>query len=143
MAKKQVIVTGDKQLDKKLSQLETKVQTKIARDELKKVTKKLVAVARNNLGIAGHIDEGKLARGIKAGANKRSRSKIGRHVRTSERSGSKSGFGGAQIELGSKNRNMPEDSFLRRALYGNQKYIRDEIIKGIEGHIRTIEVPKP
>ena len=135
------IFTGVAAIDKKLAQFETKIQTKIARDELKKVTKKLIIVAQHNLSAAGHDDTGELSRGIKDGTAKRSRSSIGRIVRTTERGGTQ--YGGAQIELGSKKQQRAADSFLRKAIYDNEKFLQQEVIKGIERHINSIAVPEP
>ena len=133
------IFTGVAAIDKKLAQFETKIQTKIARDELKKVTKKVIIAAQHNLQAAGHVKEGDLLRMIKDGAMKRSRSSIGRWVGTVTKT--EDDFGGAQIELGRKNTNA--DSFLRKALRGNASYIQAEVIAGIERHINSIAVPNP
>jgi len=135
------IVTGVAAIDKKLAQFPVNIQTKVAREELKRVTKKLVIVAQHNLQAAGHVDEGKLLKGIKDGAGKRSRSSISRVVYTTERSGEGTNFGGAQIELGRKN--TAADPFLRKALFDSAKFVQDEIIKGIERHINSIAVPRP
>jgi len=130
------IVTGHKLLDRKLALFEVKIQKQIARDELKKVTKKLITVAQHNLTAAGHIEEGKLLAGIKDGAGPRSRSYISRIVRTTERAGNR--YGGAQIELGSKKRSRSADSFLRKAIYDNEKVLQDEVVNGIQKHINSI-----
>jgi hypothetical protein len=133
------IVTGHAEVDRKLARFAIGIQKKVAREELKKVTKKLITVAQNNLQAAGHVDEGKLLKGIKDGAGPRSRSSISRIVRTTERKGEGTNFGGAQIELGGKN--TQPDSFLRKALYDNEKFLYDEVIKGIERHIGSIAQP--
>lgn len=130
------LVTGNRRLDKKLKEFEPKIQIQIARKELVEVTKKLLVVAGNNLQQAGHVDEGKLLKGLKQRAGKRSRSRIQRVVQTSVRRGDESGFAGAQIELGRKN--TEPDSFLRKALYENQKFIQQQVIKGIEKHISKL-----
>jgi HK97 gp10 family phage protein len=131
-----VVITGDKALDRKLHQLPFKIQNRIARDELKKITKKLVIAAQNNLEVSGNVDTGKLLRGIKTGAMKRSRSRIGRIVKTTARS-DESQFGGFQLEFGTKTREA--ESFLRKAGYENEQAIRSQMIDGIEAHFKSIE----
>lgn len=136
MASKNV-VTGHREIDRKMAQLETKVQNRIARDELKKSTKKLVIVAKNNLQAHGNVESGDLLRSIKDRAMPRSRSRIGRIVLTIAKGSGKAAFGGADIELGSKNNE--QQSFMRKAGYENERYVRGEIVSGIKSTLRSMK----
>ena len=128
-----VFVTGDKELDRKLSTLEPKVQKKVARKGMRKAGKVIQAAAKSNLASNQSVETGELSKGIRVRAMKRSRSRIGIEIATTERREGKSiegkRFGGAQLEAGTKH--TQAKPFLRPAGYDNE----DEVLSLITDSI--------
>ena len=133
MARSGVIVTGHKELDLKLSIVEPAVQKKVARKGLREAGKIIQNAAKQKLSQNNNVNTGELRKGIRVRAMKRSRSKIGIQVATTERSEGKAidgkRFGGAQIETGTKH--IRAQPFLRPAGYDNEPGIERQIIDSI------------
>lgn len=142
MAKsKTVVVTGLKELDKKLHELEAKVQKKVARAALRKAGKLVQADAKERLEKNETILTGRLKRGIRVRAQKRKRSSIGILISTTERKedNDKYPFGGAQLEFGhGRVRAYP---FLRPAVFENEDKITSFVVSDIEKAIDEMAVP--
>jgi HK97 gp10 family phage protein len=135
---KNSIVTGVKEIDRKLASLEPKIQKKLVRSAVRKAGKLIQKKAKDHL--EDNEQSGQTKRGIKVRAMKRSRGKIGITVGTTERSRGKTGssvFGGAQLEFGTKH--MRADPFLRPAGYGSEKEVRQMVIDDILAELRALE----
>lgn len=95
-----IILTGDKALDRNLHQLEAKLQRKVFNRAGREAVKPIAAKARQN----APKDTGRLRKSIKVRATKRSRRGVGIKVTTGDRSGDFGGKGyyGAFLEYGHK-----------------------------------------
>lgn len=114
-----IIVTGDKKLDRALRHLEKNVQRKFARKAMRKAAKDVILPeARARVP----VDTGALERSLVVRAARRSRRGIGVEVRTRDGLFAGDEFYGGFQELGTKH--MPADPYLRPALYGNEAKIR-------------------
>lgn len=98
-----VKLLGDKKLDKKLKELESRTQKKVVRKAMRNTAKAVQKDVRS----AAPVASGRLRKSIKVRASKRSRRRIGIEVRTGERSElgiepSERGYYPASIEFGSR-----------------------------------------
>jgi HK97 gp10 family phage protein len=126
------VVSGVKELDAKFASIEPKIAKKVARKAMRDGAKKIEARAKANLSANGNIDTGELRRGIKVRAMKRSRSRIGVWIATTERKqASKKGFrfGGYQLEYGTKH--AQAEPFMRPAGNDSEPAIRSMVIADI------------
>ena len=131
--RKNVVVTGHKELDATLATVEPKIQKKVVRKGLREAGKLIQAAAKGNLGRNGNVESGELQKGIRVRAMKRSRSRIGVQVVTTERKvADKSGnrFGGGQLEVGSKRQRA--QPFLRPAGYDNKDSITQKVVASVK-----------
>lgn len=137
MARKSVIVTGDKALDRKLASLEPRVQKKVGRKGLRAAGKLIQKHAKSNLSRNQNVDTGELRRGIRVRAAKRSRKRIGVEIMTTERREGRTvegkRFGGAQLETGTKH--VQAKPFLRPAAYEREPEIKRLIADSISDAI--------
>lgn len=125
------VVTGDREVDKKLHELEPKLQKKFARQATRRAVREVVlpeALARVP------VDTGQLESSLTARATKRSREFVGAQVVTREGFFSGETYYGGMVEFGTKN--MEADPYLRPALYGNESRIREFFIRDIKELIR-------
>jgi len=136
MAKK-VVVTGHRAIDRKLATLPLKVQKKIARTGLRKAGKLVKGKAQGNLSSNDSVDTGKLKKGIRVRASKRSRTRIGIFISTTERKEEESRwpFGGAQVESGRED--VKAKPFLRPAGYGSEAEIRKLFTDDVKSQLRA------
>lgn len=131
-----VLVSGDKELDRKLQVLEPRVQKKVARKGLRSAGKLIQQHAKANLSRNSNVNTGELQKGIKVRAAKRSRSSIGIVIATTERrkaSPKGNRFGGAQLETGTKF--VTAKPFLRPAAYDREDQIKKLITDSISDAI--------
>lgn len=128
-----VIVTGDLELDAKLSTLEKKVQKKVAKKSMRKAAKEIILPeAKNRVP----VDSGALEESLVVRSLKRSRSRIGVEVRTKEGFFKGDEFYGGFIEFGTATQKA--QPFLRPAGYGNEPRIRELIIQDIKQALREM-----
>lgn len=121
-----VIVTGDVELDKKLSQMEQKIQKKVARQSMRKAVKEIIVPAAK---AKVNKRSGALGRSIKARAMKRSRSRVGVEARAGEGHFKGDQYYSGMLEFGTKK--MRARPFLRPAGYENKERIERLIIKDL------------
>jgi HK97 gp10 family phage protein len=131
LAKSKTIVTGDKELDRKLASIPWGVQSKVARQAMRKAGYLIQAAAKGNLSRNQNVDTGQLQKGIKVRALKRSRSRVGISIATTaERAESGKRYGGMPLEAGTKH--MTARPFLRPAGYDNEDKVRAMIVADVE-----------
>jgi HK97 gp10 family phage protein len=131
-------VYGVLDIQRKLGGLESRVAKKVVRSSMRKTAKKVQATAKNNLLKQRSIVTGKLRKGLKVKAGKRSRNTISIRVQTTEGQHGDPGFGGAQVELGTKH--AEAKSFLRPAIYDNERAINADIVADIRSVLNEISV---
>lgn len=102
MPKIEVVLTGDKKLNRKLKKLTGKDQKKVVRKATRKAIKPIQKQAKQN--IRSHRESGKLEKSIKVRAVKRTRRGIGVRVTTGRAGNDFDGetFYGAFVEYGHK-----------------------------------------
>jgi HK97 gp10 family phage protein len=140
-----LLVTGDKELDKKLAGLTLKLQKKLTRQATRKAAKEIVLpAARAN----APVDTGELEESLKVRAIKRSRNRIGHMVTVGDGLGVGDTFYAAALELGTKERTQKSTgkkvgaiephkfAFLRRAAYDNEGQVQAEFISDVNELIR-------
>lgn len=131
-----IVVTGIKQLDRSLQSLGTKVANKIARKSMRKIGKLVKAAAERKLAANDSVESGKLRRGLRIKAMKRSRGRLGIQVETTVGKHEDPGFGGAEVEFGTKR--SQTKPFLRPAIYDNEDIIRGAVIADIVETINEV-----
>lgn len=130
-----VFVTGDKELDAILDQVEPRMAKRLQREELKKAAKQIIlpeAQARVP------VDSGQLEESLVARALPRSRTRYGYEVRTRDGFFKGDEFYGGFIEFGTKHQEA--DPFLRPAGYGNEQRIRTMVVGGVKQAIKKLPV---
>lgn len=129
-----IIVTGDRKLDKALRHLEKNVQRKFARKAMRKAAKDVILPDARRMA---PVETGALESSIKVRAAKRSRRGMGVIVSTTvHKSGKKDVWYANVLEFGSSKRNITADPFMRPALYGNESKIRGLFIDDLNELIR-------
>lgn len=127
-----VVITGDKELDRKLAKLEPKLQKKLSRQATRKAAKDIVLPAAQ---AAVPANTGELEDSLKVRAVTRSRNRIGHMVVAGDGFFVGDQFYGGFIEFGTKTRAtraghsrgrvMPgQHAFLRPAVYDNEVRVR-------------------
>ena len=141
-------VTGFRKIDKILTRYEKSLQRKW----LRKATRESVKHVRAEAELDAPVDSGDLSESLKVRAIKRTRTKIGHQVQTSEDNTVFSGdqYYGQFVEFGTKLRNRKSRtgsgasgfikagafSFLRSALYNNAGRVRQIFVASILASIR-------
>lgn len=139
MAKK-TIVTGYRELDRKLATLPLKVQKAVTRGSLRKAGKMIQDKAKQNLTSNQSVETGELRKGIRVRASKRSRTRVGIYISTTERKeeNSKWPFGGAQVEFGRED--VRPKPFLRPAGYESQQAIRAFFVADVKRQLDLLSM---
>lgn len=128
-----MITTGVKELDAKLALLGPKIANKFARSALRKSGKLVLGTAQGNLDRNGSVISGKLRSGMRVRSAKRSNRGAGIEVMTSSGRHEDAGFGGAEVEFGTKHAAV--HSFLRPAIYDNEVQVRQFFIDDVREQI--------
>ena len=122
-----VIVTGEFELDKKLSTMEAKAQKKVARKALRTAAKSIIVPDARAMVPEDTSD---LRRSIKAKAMRRSRTRVGINVLAGDGFYKGNQYYSGFVEFGTKFQEA--DPFLRPAGYANADRIRNLIIKDLK-----------
>lgn len=144
-----VIITGDKKLDRALRSLPAKLQKKGVRKATRESAKTVLADAKRGIAHeSGRLEKSLTVRTAKGRGGKRlARGTIGHAVATREGLFQGDAFYGGFIEFGTKPRQtkkgesrgrVEEDSFLRRALYGNQRLVNWVFKRNLGAALRQI-----
>ena len=128
-----ILITGFKEVDAKLAQFGPKLANKIQRSALRKAGKLVQDQARANLDANDSVESGKLRSGVRVKAGKRSRTGASIIVQTSSGRHEDPGFGGAEVEFGTKH--SQQKSFLRPAVYDNEEKLREFFIADVKEQI--------
>jgi len=137
MAGKLIVVTGIKQIDRKLKQLEPKIQKKVLRQSMRAGLKEVQAEMKAQVP----VDTGLMKKNVKVRALKRSRKRIGMEVRVGAAPGlithwasGESFFYPAGVEYGDSTH--PPNPFGRRAYAAKGPKARDitmaKMVEGVE-----------
>ena len=124
-----IVITGDKQLARTFAALGPQMANKFARQALRRAAKIAKERAQENLRSSPSIVSGDLLKGLKVRAMKRSRVRIGVTVMTTSAEKNKSGFGGFQLEFGTKH--VKAEPFLRPSVYDHQSEIRSGFVDDV------------
>lgn len=146
-------ISGDKELMKKFDTLPTSLQKKGLRKVLRANAKIVLNSARQNLRAQQEGGTGALSKGLKVRAVRRSRTKFGAGVNLrADHSGDE--FYGLFLEFGltkttpprrhrksgKSTGDLPEQPFLRPALYDNKSVIRRNTRRALRDWLRTLVV---
>lgn len=139
-----VAVTGVPEIDRRLKQLEKKVQKKVItqamRAGMKIIQKDVKARARKVFAGPGSKSTGATVRGVKVRATKRSRKRFGIDVRINGGAYVDKTFYAAFHEYGT--RRMKARPIMAPSFRANGKAVRDEILRltlaGVERETRTL-----
>ena len=132
MAKRgNVIVTGDKALDKTLNGMEAKIQKKVARHAMRVAAKSIILPdAKRRVPVLS----GALKKSLKVKAITRSRSRVGVDVFAGDGFFKGDQYYSGMVEFGTKK--MPPNPFLRAAGYANEprvlSLIEDDIRRALK-----------
>lgn len=132
-----IVVTGIREIDRKLRQLGPKLANKIARQALRKGAKRFAGAAKAE----APVGQGPLRAGIKARAGKRSRKAISVNVVLGADqfpaavARSRGFLYPAGVELGEPGEGREPDPFMERAFDGNENGVRTQLEKDIRDGI--------
>jgi len=121
-----VIVTGDKALDKTMATMEAKVQKKVARHAMRVAAKSIILPAAKR---RVPVLSGALKRSLKVKAMKRSRSRIGVAVEAGDGFFKGEQYYSGMVEFGWKS--APAHPFLRPAGYESEPQVQALIVADI------------
>ena len=130
MMRMDIKITGIKQIEKKLSGMETKIARKVVRQALKKAAKPILAAAKRN----APVKTGALKKSLRVRVMKKKKHRYGVMVATSAKWFTGETFYAAFVEYGTKH--LPARPFLRPAMDSQktaaEKILKQEILSGIE-----------
>lgn len=121
-------VTGWKEIDAALAKVPANVQRRVIANTLKTGTKRIAAIAKENVQSSPSVATQKLLNGIGVKAGKRSQTMVQSLVCT------KGAPHANLVEYGTKR--MPAEPFLRPAGYGNKELIRSMMLDDIAEAIK-------
>ena len=130
-----VVITGDKEIDKSLSQFEAKIQRKTLRKASKTAANLILRDAKT---LVPH-ETGLLEASLKVRPVRKSRTRIGHSVTTREGLFQGNEFYGGFVELGTEN--MEADPYLRPALYTNQEAAKLIYKNELRAELRRLPTP--
>ena len=127
-----VIVTGDRALDKTMATMEAKIQKKVARHAMRVAAKSIILPAAKR---RVPVLSGALKRSLKVKAMKRSRSRIGVAVEAGDGFFKGEQYYSGMVEFGWKDdkrgRSAPAHPFLRPAGYESEPQVQALIVADI------------